>query len=38
MPGGLFARMGDSRRAELDVLRAVTDAAQLPCQRPDLPM
>jgi hypothetical protein len=29
--GSLFARTGDSRRAELDVLHAVTDAAQLPC-------
>jgi hypothetical protein len=38
MLGSLFARTGDSRRAELDVLHAVTDAAQLPCQRPDLPM
>ena len=36
MRGSLFARTGDSRRAELDVLHAVTDAAQLPCQRPDL--
>jgi len=36
MLGSLFARTGDSRCAELDVLHAVTDAAQLPCQRPDL--
>jgi hypothetical protein len=38
MLGSLFTQTGDSCRAELDVLHAVTDAAQLPCQRPDLPM
>jgi hypothetical protein len=36
MLGSLFAQKGDSRRAELDVLRAVTGAAQPPFQRPEL--
>jgi len=38
MLGSLFAQTGDLRRAELDVLHAVMGAAQLPCQRPDLPV
>ena len=36
MLGNLAAQTVDSRRAELDVLRLVTPAAQRPCQRPDL--